>query len=136
MKAEIEIKDEMLIDVLESADIAYWGDFHERSWAEKILGSELGSEHITVDAYQFARSAYRMMLNGQGEIAIEEEETHDAKQKTQLFALTGEKIKTALQIIAVKWPWHFKDIMTDGGGDATTGDVLIQVAIFGDIIYG
>lgn len=39
------------------------------------------------------------------------------------------------RILATKYPHHFCDILKDGG-DATTGDVLIQCALFGEIVYG
>lgn len=45
------------------------------------------------------------------------------------------RIKRAVQLMADKYPHHFADMMA-GNGDQTTGDVLIQLAVFRDVIYG
>ena len=42
----------------------------------------------------------------------------------------------ALAILSEKYPRHLHDALDDGRFDATTGDVFIQCAIFGDIVYG
>lgn len=44
-------------------------------------------------------------------------------------------ILRAIQVIAEKYPHHIGDVIA-GEGDATTGDVLIQCAIFGEVRYG
>ncbi len=54
---------------------------------------------------------------------------------------TGERIKlreqwaTGLRLMAEKYPRRFAEVV-DGTGDATTGDVLIQLAAFGELRYG
>ncbi len=37
--------------------------------------------------------------------------------------------------MASKYPDHFNDVVR-GMGDATTGDTLVQCALFGDTVYG
>ena len=46
-----------------------------------------------------------------------------------------QRIHEALQIMADKYPKHFADIMDDNA-DQGTGDVLLQCAVFGKLIYG
>lgn len=49
--------------------------------------------------------------------------------------LSIDKLKKGLTVLAEKYPWHFQDIIRESG-DATTGDVLVQCALLGDIVYG
>lgn len=51
------------------------------------------------------------------------------------YELTLDKLKAGLQVMADKYPHHFVDIIRETG-DATTGDVLVQCALFGEIVYG
>lgn len=48
--------------------------------------------------------------------------------------ITQVDLKIAVRIIAVNYPHHIGSLF--GDYDATTGDVLVQCACFGDIIYG
>jgi hypothetical protein len=40
-----------------------------------------------------------------------------------------------LQLMAEKYPDHFKDVV-DENADAITGDVMLQLALFGEVVYG
>lgn len=53
----------------------------------------------------------------------------------EYFELTRSSFITALQLMAEKTPWHFSNYLTDNA-DAETGDVFLQYACFGEIIYG
>lgn len=53
----------------------------------------------------------------------------------QTYELSLDKLKAGLQVLATKYMHHFKDVI-DGTGDTTTGDVLVQCALFGEIVYG
>ena len=46
-----------------------------------------------------------------------------------------EALERGLQIMANKYQWHFMNILNDNA-DAETGDVLVQCATMGDIVYG
>jgi hypothetical protein len=48
--------------------------------------------------------------------------------------LSLEKLRCGLAIMANKYPFHFRDVMMETD-DATTGDVLVQCALFGEIVY-
>jgi hypothetical protein len=48
--------------------------------------------------------------------------------------LTLQALVEGFQILAQKYPHHAMDLLADNG-DAVTGDVLVQCAIFGDIVY-
>lgn len=49
--------------------------------------------------------------------------------------LDREAIERGLQLMADKYPRHFSDFLAEND-DATTGDVFIQLCVFGEIIYG
>jgi hypothetical protein len=44
-------------------------------------------------------------------------------------------LKRGAAVMAVKYPRHFADMIGENG-DATTGDILVQCAVFGDVVYG
>jgi hypothetical protein len=49
--------------------------------------------------------------------------------------LTREKLLAGIKLCATKYPRHFKDFI-DESGDATTADVIVQCALFGEVVYG
>lgn len=55
--------------------------------------------------------------------------------KGQTYELSLDKLKAGIQVLASRYPHHFSDIVCEKG-DAITGDVLVQCALFGDIVYG
>lgn len=58
----------------------------------------------------------------------------DGRTLGTTYELTLDKLKAGLQILATKYPHHLNDIIRESG-DATTGDVLVQCALFGEIVY-
>lgn len=79
--------------------------------------------------------SWEAMLNGKCELTIVEDEANNDNRVNVRYTLNSKGIRKALDLIASKWPHHMKSLVTDDS-DAETGDVLIQVAIFSDIIYG
>jgi len=51
------------------------------------------------------------------------------------YSLTFSKLRNALHLMANKHLHDFEDIVSDDY-DASTGDTLVQLALFGDVIYG
>ncbi|CAH1690124.1 conserved hypothetical protein [Hyphomicrobiales bacterium] len=49
--------------------------------------------------------------------------------------ITNKDLQRGLELMATKAPQHFSDMVTDQG-DSTTGDVLLQMIVLGDIVYG
>lgn len=110
MRLTIDVADQLIIDAIEAADIGYW--------ARVPRGADT-----------------KAMLESREEAIVEDNEDFDDRNRPKQYTLTGEKLKAGLQIIADKFPHHMADIMS-GNADATTGDVIIQCALFNDIIYG
>ena len=57
------------------------------------------------------------------------------EERPVLATLNEEKIQEALDLMAEKYPRHYKDFV-DENEDADTGDVFIQLFVFGEVIYG
>jgi len=49
--------------------------------------------------------------------------------------LTREKLFIGFDVMAKKYPQHFQNIV-DENDDAETADVLLQCALFGELVYG
>jgi hypothetical protein len=52
------------------------------------------------------------------------------------ITLTYESFEEALQLMADKYEWHFSNAVDDSRSDIETGDVFMQLACFGEIVYG
>lgn len=55
--------------------------------------------------------------------------------ETKRYTLDYPAIVRGLEIMAEKYPRHWADFVGEND-DATTGDVFLQCALFGDVIYG
>lgn len=55
--------------------------------------------------------------------------------KSRELVLNIESITKALELMSVKHSRHFSDIIEEND-DAETSDVLVQLAVFGQIVYG
>lgn len=44
-------------------------------------------------------------------------------------------LERAIALMAQKYPHHFADFI-ESSGDACTADVLVQLAVFGELVYG
>lgn len=97
--------------------INYWGHFVQ-------------STHVKPPAGENADlTRYYQPLLPEGSIGVWDAE----ESKARRIDLAG--ILRAIQIIADKYPRHLGDVLA-GEGDAGTGNVLIQCAIFGEVRYG
>jgi hypothetical protein len=65
----------------------------------------------------------------QGKVEVEDYE------EGETYPLTVESIEKALKIMGDKYDWHLKNIINEND-DGETGDVLLQCAVLGDIVYG
>lgn len=107
---DLTISDELIINAVDAADIGYW--------ARVALGADTA----------------KMLKSEATAIIFEKDGPHTGKGDGR-HELTGEKIRAALKIIAEKYPHHLSSI-TEDNADCETGDVIIQCALFGEIVYG
>lgn len=100
-----------IVDYREPSDLNLKAYF-SKSWTDRIY------KHI-----------HYPLLPG-GVIVLE-----DIEDDNKLYRLDFEAVQRGLKCMANNWPKHFADFMQDNA-DATTGDVFVQCALFGDIVYG
>lgn len=102
----IKLKRRDVADILCGADVAYW--------ASRFDGVSVtdgtGSHSMKVPGKKFpAGKRYR---------------------------LTDAAIRRGLQLFAVECPKRFDDLLGDCNWDAETGDLLVQLCVFGEVLYG
>lgn len=51
------------------------------------------------------------------------------------MCVSGAQICKAIDAVKAKYPRHYRDIMADNC-DADTYEVVMQMAVYGDVIYG
>ena len=118
MKLAIEIKDEDVQNALHSAfdaGIAYWAMVGTLS--KQPEGAEYASEYP--------------MHGGWVQLALRDPDESVPQPKRLDYAA----LERAVVLMAEKHPQHFAAMIGENG-DATTGDVLVQLAVFGDIVFG
>ena len=59
----------------------------------------------------------------------------DLHSNREAHTVTPRKLQHGLSIMAEKCPVHFGHLI-EGMFDSTTGDVFLQCALFGEIVYG
>ena len=97
--------------------IQYWADIMNVTAPEKVTFPE-------------ATKLLTACMNKGGVVHIA-----DVEDESEQWELTYEKLKAGLEVMKTKYPWHYKNITSDNA-DAETGDVLIQCALFGEIVFG
>jgi hypothetical protein len=51
------------------------------------------------------------------------------------YTVSPAKVKKALSLMSSRYPKHFADMFTEDT-DTNTGDVFLQLCVFGEVIYG
>ena len=82
------------------------------------------------------------LLKGKGVMVYDcyDEDAEDCETladfpKSAKHHLTLKDIKKGLELMRDEYPHHFADLVS-GNDDAITGDVFLQLATFGELIYG
>lgn len=117
-KIDLEVTRETIEDLFSAAlDYSYY-------WCVKI-------RPITEDNSK----KYVSQQMPDGFYAWEDEEENGKLKK---HTVTTKKIKEAVELMAEKYPRHFRNAVLDDGVamDAETGDVFLQLCVLGDIVYG
>jgi hypothetical protein len=109
MKVNAEVKNELIINALDSADIGYWARVPK------------GADHED-------------LLAGIATATVQEIDESDGSV-IETFTLTSAKVRKGLTIMAEKYPHHMADLLKDNS-DCWTGDCLVQCALFGELRYG
>jgi hypothetical protein len=122
MNITISVHDDTLASVIFSglSGITHWCD------RARIRGRKKGVTSGVMDKPEWERYFRPFQA---GALVVRDSNTK------QEHVVDRAAIVKALAIIGDKYPHHLKSILEDNT-DAETGDVLIQVAAFGDIPYG
>lgn len=100
-------------------------------WADQFFLSEPGSAKLTEEPWYCDGKLYAA---DDFVIEVRQEEEHVQGAGTKLTIRRAD-IDQALAIMAEKYKWHFDNIVNENE-DSETGDVLIQLAAFKEIVYG
>jgi len=113
-----ELSDERIRDILVTAFEG--GSNH---WVDVF-------EYINPDKIEVENNIYDLpFIEGCGVVVC------DAEDITEKGILNRESIKKGLKIMTDRFSWHLEDIIK-GNEDANTADVLLQCAVWGDIVFG
>jgi len=139
IKTTTEITPQRIADVITAGvegGIAYWatdflltkppGSMTLPSGATGAYAPPEGGDPWYCDANVYASDDFV--------IEVTEIEASDGTS-TVTRRITRKDIQKALQIMAEKYDWHFKNIVGENE-DSETGDVLIQLACFKELVYG
>ena len=113
VKMEIEVSEQLIKDMLVTGlegAINYWAIC-------------MNFDEFKYDYSKFETNDFSLILNDAED--VEEE----------LGKLNRDGIVKGIKLMAANSPEHFADMMAEAG-DATTGDVFIQYAVLGEIVYG
>jgi len=58
----------------------------------------------------------------------------EREQDKKTHVLSIDKLREGLRTMVIRYPEHFADLIEENA-DATTGDVLVQCALLGEVIY-
>lgn len=131
-KVDTKVSTEQLSDLLTSAfegGSNYWYMIQEF-----IKPTQLVHKEFPEDNRKEAHYATEYCLNPGGALMIDDEQADEPSLKKPV-RLDIEACQKGLDVMAKKYPHHFKDLLADNT-DAITGDVFLQCCIFGDVIYG
>lgn len=68
-------------------------------------------------------------------LSIQDTEEEDDNGKPVVYRLDRESMVAALDLMAKEHPQHFNNFMEESD-DAITGDVFLQLACMGEVVYG
>jgi hypothetical protein len=133
IKTTAEITEETVSDLLCCAfegGVGYWCRIMGYEYPEGKTRKDYAFQHIQVvldGGTQFMREDM--------DDSPTDEEWHKLSMPNKMkLALTREKLGPGLQVMADKYPWHFKNVMS-GDFDAETGDVFLQCCLYGKIVF-
>jgi len=81
----------------------------------------------------------KALMHGKGVVvydcyALDEAETEEEKAEAR-HEITIADVKKGLELMRDQYPHHYADLVEEED-DAITGDVWLQLAVFGELIYG
>lgn len=131
MKLTIEIADKDIAGLICSGlegGISYWAKLFEVIYPSGELPPEV--RMFGMGSFPLFGGALHFDVHEEGG-----KKTGDPELDAKAFhRLDTKSIQKGLELMAKDHPYHFGTFISDGG-DATTGDVFIQLCLFGRIIF-
>lgn len=89
------------------------------------------------DASDFYHKYFKVPFVEGGSICffLQDPDDLNINQPEEGFRLDRQHILNGLNLMAARAPRHFADILSENT-DCITGDVFIQICLFGEIVYG
>ncbi len=87
---------------------------------------------IPEDMHDFPRYYAPFVKGGAINFVVDETEGDEEPKKVRVGI---RRIEAAMQMMADKYPHHFRDFIDDNS-DAITGDVFVQLAVFEEVVFG
>ena len=80
----------------------------------------------------------KALMHGKGVVVYDcyemDNELNDGEEPTK-YHITMDNVKKGLEMMRDQYPRHYADLVEEND-DAITGDVFLQLAVFGELIYG
>lgn len=99
------------------------------------------SEHHLAEEYknECIEDKWAAVLINGGTLVVYDEyemdsELYDGEEPTKHY-LTLKDVRKGLRLMKKDYPYHYADLVEEND-DAETGDVWLQLAVFGEVIYG
>lgn len=134
MKIETDVKLDNIAGLLCSAfegGIGYWAKIVDYKEPEELV--DLGKSFMWQDSNGekvTPKHIYYPLSKG-GAVIIKDIEDDEGQE----YFVDLETVERGLKLMQEKYPHHFGDFISENY-DAITGDVLIQLAVFSELVYG
>lgn len=122
IKIEIEISDERIGDLLCCAmegGIGYWATIIDYENPDEVK-------------VEFAHN--ELPLTERGAVVLTESNDGPLDDQPR-WRLDRAAVERGLRLLAEKYPGHWAEFLTENE-DADTGDVFVQLAVLGELVYG
>ena len=91
------------------------------------------------DKYDCIEDKWAAILNNGGTLVVYDEYEMDSElnegEEPAKHYLTLKDVRKGLRLMKKEYPHHYADLVEEND-DAITGDVWLQLAVFGELIYG
>ena len=124
----VTVADTRIADLLEAAVCGYWAD----EFTARFDSGAAEAENYMLDEYADWIGA-ALTLHSKALVDLQYEMTTGIAGKCSRYVLDRAKIAVGLALLADTA--HWVDFM-DENEDGTTGDVFLQMCLFGEVVFG
>ena len=111
--------------------INYTAEISLKRLNDVLTGAFEGGSNYWIEQCVASKGKILDCITSQNEYVMIKENDRDENN----YRVAKNDVILAAQLMALQYPWYFEDILNEND-DATTSDVLLQLATFKTIIYG